>query len=192
MGETYKLIKTKVNYLLEDCDKVVIASTSLKKTSLALSKQNCDELFGIVDVEKWAKEHVDMDPNLEIGTSEYQNAQVDFKAGFNKKAELDKDKLFTAEEMKKGMSFAKDFINWQIKDEEMIAKYGFSCSKLNVDNSEDVFIQSLQQPKEIEVEIVMEEITEIYRDGTNKSVSVTKFDSNGCLILKKIKDGKEI
>ena len=152
-----------------------------------LSIQNCDELFGIIDVEKWAKEYVDVDPDLEIGTSEYHNAQVDFKAGFNKAMELNKDKVFTVEEMKKGMSFAKDFINWEIKDEEMIAKYGFSCSKLTANNSGDAFIQSLQQPNEIEVEIVMEEADVIRlknRRGGLTYMASYKLDSRGCLILK--------
>jgi hypothetical protein len=36
-----KLIKTKVNYILEDDKGVVIASTSLKKDGLALSLKNC-------------------------------------------------------------------------------------------------------------------------------------------------------
>jgi len=182
-----KLVKTENGYGLDDCDIIAFYSKNRPvHKHYKLSKENCDEIFGVVDVEKWAKEHVDEDPSLEIGTSEYHNAQVDFKAGFNKKAELDKDKVFTLEDMKKAMSFAKDFINWEIKDEEMIAKYGFSCSKLNPNNSEDAFIQSLQQPIEIEVEIVMEEAQENYRDGVSKSILVPKLDTNGFLILKKI------
>jgi hypothetical protein len=44
-----KLIKTDVNYLLEDDKGVVVASTSTKEGK-KLSKQNCDEIFGVVDV----------------------------------------------------------------------------------------------------------------------------------------------
>jgi len=44
-----KLIKTDVNYLLEDNKGVVIGSTSTKEIN-KLSKQNCDEIFGVVDV----------------------------------------------------------------------------------------------------------------------------------------------
>jgi hypothetical protein len=43
------LIKTDVNYLLEDNKGVVIGSTSTKEIN-KLSKQNCDEIFGVVDV----------------------------------------------------------------------------------------------------------------------------------------------
>ena len=46
----WKLIKTEVNYLLEDDKGVVIASTSLKEGINSLSKQNCDEIFAVVDV----------------------------------------------------------------------------------------------------------------------------------------------
>jgi hypothetical protein len=45
-----KLIKTDVNYLLEDDKGVVVASTSTKERINGLSKQNCDEIFGVVDV----------------------------------------------------------------------------------------------------------------------------------------------
>jgi hypothetical protein len=46
-----KLIKTDVNYLLEDNKGVVIGSTSTKEIN-KLSKQNCDEIFwGLYDTE---------------------------------------------------------------------------------------------------------------------------------------------
>jgi hypothetical protein len=53
-----KLIKTDVNYLLEDDKGVVVTSTSTKEGINGLSKQNCDEIFGVVDVEKLAEESV--------------------------------------------------------------------------------------------------------------------------------------
>ena len=40
-----KLIKTEVNYLLENDKGVVIASTSTKEGNNKLSKQNCDNIF---------------------------------------------------------------------------------------------------------------------------------------------------
>ena len=46
-----KLIKTDVNYLLEDNKGVVIGSTSTKEIN-KLSKENCDEIFwGLYDTE---------------------------------------------------------------------------------------------------------------------------------------------
>ena len=44
-----KLIKTEINYLLENEEGVIIASTSIKKGISSLSKQNCDDIFGVVD-----------------------------------------------------------------------------------------------------------------------------------------------
>ena len=98
-----------------------------------LSKQNCDSLFGVVDVEK-----------------------------------LNKDKLFTLEDMKKAYSTG-----------EIDALRTGSYSE-----KEKEFIQSLQQPK-IEVEIEME-----LEVDTSKLVGAIyghkpKLDSEGCLILKK-------
>ena len=39
-----KLIKTDLNYILEDDKEVVIASTSLKKKGLSLSLKNCQAI----------------------------------------------------------------------------------------------------------------------------------------------------
>jgi len=168
MEKKITLVKREDRYDLYGEQGEKIAS-SAPNTSGNLSKENCDELFGIIDVEKWAKEYVDEDSNLEIGTSENHNAQVDFKAGFNKAMELNKYKVFTIEDVKKAMMFAVDFRDWTVKDSEMVSKYGLSCNQLNPRNSIDVFIQSLQQPNEIEVTFDSEE-----------------KDSDGCLILTKI------
>jgi len=168
------LVKQEGRYVLYSENGVKIAS-SAPNPFKKLSTSNCDELFGIVDVEKLAKEYVDVDPNLEIGTSEYHNAQVDFKAGFNKKAELDKDKLFTLEDM----------FNLYTH----IVKNGIISGE-----EANEFIQSLQQPTEIEVQIVMDDSFEkngdIYIDENGKGNyhthnKITKLDKNGCLILKK-------
>jgi hypothetical protein len=52
-----KLIKTEKGYGLVSADKTQpIASTLNPHDSLKLSKQNCDEIFGVVDVEKLAEE----------------------------------------------------------------------------------------------------------------------------------------
>jgi hypothetical protein len=82
-----KLIKTDVNYLLEDDKGVVVASTSTKEGINGLTKQNCDEIFGVVDVEKLAEEskneYVKRFNN--ISKSDYMNG---FEEGFNKAMEL--------------------------------------------------------------------------------------------------------
>ena len=126
-----------------------------------LSKQNCDEIFGIVNVEELAQEVCD-----DTISSPYHC----YIAGFNKNAELNKDKVFTLEDMRKAFDEGCDMVD---SDERF----------------DDVFnrtIQSLQQPTEIEVEIEMEEVQEIYRDETVKWESVPKLDSSGCLVLRKL------
>jgi hypothetical protein len=100
-----------------------------------LSKQNCDSIFGIIDVEKLAEN--------KYGKGIYEIEQVDaYVEGFNKAMELNKDKLFTLEDVKKAY-FKGDYD----------ALYDGAYSE-----KENEFIQSLQQPSEIEVEIEMEEV----------------------------------
>jgi hypothetical protein len=130
-----------------------------------LSKENCDEIFGVVDVEKlaseYAKEANDISAKYDVKVLGDNNS-TPFKDGFNKAMELNKDKLFTLEDVK----FA-----W-LQGE--IGELSFS----------DI-IQSLQQPTEIEVEIEMELVS----DGLDEMAQpqhkrVPKLDENGCLILK--------
>ena len=133
---------------------------------LKLSKENCDEIFGVVDVEKLTEEYVDADPDLEIGTSEYHNAKVDFKEGFNKAMELNKDKLFTVDDVKKAFN-----AGWVQRHNEEGSHY----------ENMETLIQSLQQPTEIEVEIEMD----ICGDKVY-AVPEPKLDENGCLVLRKL------
>ena len=154
-----KLIKDHDEYMLINDERLVIATTDASK--MKLSKQNCDELFGVVNVEKLAEEY---DPNYTI--TDISNG-FHFIEGFNKAMELNKDKLFTLEDMFN--LYAHIVKNGIISGEEA-----------------NEFIQSIQQPTEIEVEIEME--LEI---DTSKLVGAIyghkpKLDSEGCLILKRI------
>jgi len=155
LGEEYKL------YSHDSC-----VATTQESPYKRLSKENCDEIFGVVDVEKlaseYAKEANDISAKYDVKVLGDNNS-TPFKAGFNKAMELNKDKLFTVEDVK----FA-----W-LQGE--IGELSFS----------DI-IQSLQQPTEIEVEIEMELVS----DGLNEMAQlqhkrVRKFNENGCLILKK-------
>jgi hypothetical protein len=82
-----KLIKDHQEYMLINNERFVIATTDksiLEVTDkMKLSKQNCDEIFGIVDVEKLADDYF---------KSTNENAvlwrRIDFKEGFNKAMEL--------------------------------------------------------------------------------------------------------
>jgi hypothetical protein len=147
-----KLIKTEVNYLLENEEGIIIASTSTKDGNNKLSKQNCDEIFRVVDVEKLAKEVL---PNDD--TTSRLSQQKGFVIGFNKAMELNKDKLFTLEDM---MNCWNKALKFQ-EHKQTLGEY----------------IQSPQQPTEIEVEIDMDILNEYDQP---------KLDSEGCLILKKI------
>jgi hypothetical protein len=172
-----KLIKTGLedyhmgHYFLNDTNYYAIGSTDFRwcKTSAGkpkykLSKENCDEIFGVVDINKWANEKVDNRFNETDGYHKfvYVDGIVD---GFNKAIELNKDKLFTVEDMKKAILWAHD------KSTE-----GVYLSRLPVDE----FIQSLQQSTEIEVEI---EVLLTERDG-GVVIETPKLDKDGCLILK--------
>ncbi len=149
-----KLIKT------ED-EQVIMYSLSGDNLpeNYVLSKENCDSLFGVVDVDKLAEEFL---KKHKFASSHIADI-TSFKYGFNKAMELNKDKLFTLEDMIRMSEFVK--IITQTEPHITIKKLVSS------------YVQSLQQPTEIEVEIDM---SNIY------AVPEPKLDSSGNLILKKI------
>ena len=175
-----KLIKTDVNYLLEDDKGVVVASTSTKEGINGLTKQNCDEIFGVVDV-IYKQVRNGFDGVIDSFTEAFA------KECINKAMELNKDKLFTLEDMKRAIDKAK-----QGSVKETHNGYGRPTERrFDLDDlSYDEIIQSIQQPTEIEVEIEME-CLDPNCDGINKKgVCIPgdkpKLDENGCLILKKL------
>jgi hypothetical protein len=171
--ETIRLIKNnKGDYYLIDPtkgtdanDEGFLLGSSRETNFKKLSKQNCDEIFGVVDVEKLAEN--------KYGKGIYEIEQVDaYIEGFNKAMELNKDKVFTLEDIKKAY---------------IQGKHG---GKTQAYVEFDDYIQSLQQPTEIEVEIDMQCLDPTC-DGVNrKGICIPgdnpKLDSEGCLILKKI------
>ena len=157
-----KLIKTPEQlYKLEfyNDEDMLACATAL------LSKQNCDKIFEIIDVEKLAEE------NYPSG-DDWTNAQslvrkLAFINGINKAMELNKDKVFTEEDMRKAY-----FDGYNDKEENKF----FNPSK------------SLQQPTEMDIEIEMEEISSSYlvTIGEVKTTKLKpKLDSSGCLVLTK-------
>lgn len=129
-----KLIKNHYGYtyFLADENGDGIATSDNGK----LSKQNCDEIFEVVDVEKLIEE-ADTS-HLSQYTSDSHQLMFDegFKIGFNKNAKLNKDKVFTEEDMRKAY-----FDGYNDKEENKF----FNPSK------------SIQQPTEIEVTFNPEE-----------------------------------
>jgi len=133
-----------------------------------LSYQNCNEIFGVFDVEK-----------LAIGYDLYEKINFvgqtrAYKAGFNKAMELNKDKMFTLEDMRKAM-------DW------IMTQYFEFHEQPSIGRREH-YLQLLQQPIAIEVEIETEtKVWEFISNGEFESFEIIpKLDSNGCLILKKL------
>jgi hypothetical protein len=129
-----------------------------------LSKQNCDEIFGIFDVEKLAHE---FSHNV-CGRSAY--AGIGFFAGFNKAMELNKDKQFTLEQVIEAMTL-------YIRKEYAMSQVLSMISELPLDSEIDV---------EIEMELMnIDEIREQGKGFLHGNTRKPKLDENGCLILKK-------
>lgn len=142
-----------------------------------LSKSNCDEVFGIFDGEIWADEEV---KTFRKGDERLQR-WFGFKNGFNKAIDLNKDKLFTLDNMRYFAGFTIGYTkNGVTKDTEKVLE-----DKL----------KSLIQPTEIEIEIVTYKDGDIRTQPGNKNIMFEhselldpleyKLDSEGCLILKK-------
>jgi hypothetical protein len=123
-----------------------------------LSKQNCDEIFGGFDVDKLAEE------SWGDKISSPYHAYIE---GFNKAMELKKDKMFTEEDI--------------LRVADIFYQVGMTKSTYT---KEDV-LESLQQPTEIEVEIVMKPYTEVSEGWILDKKEEPKLDENGCLILTK-------
>jgi hypothetical protein len=163
-----KLFKEEDIYYLS-IDNKLIGSTYPKLPkgiTYKLSLKNCDEIFGVVDVEELSMKN-------DKGIYRSVDGVISYRQGFNKAMQLNKDKVFTLEDM---MNCWNKALKFQ-EHKETLGEY----------------IQSIQQPTEIEVEIEMEVVPDFYsrsdEDGsifTSNKKEQSKLDSEGCLILKKI------
>ena len=155
LGDEYKL------YSHDSC-----IATTQESPHKRLSKQNCDEIFGAVNLMKLAEEH--SHKYYDVKTTDWHSNYNGFFSGFLKAMELNKDKLFTEFDIIKAFEYG-----WNQRH----------FDKTNEDELREIqkrFIQSLQQPTEIEVEIEMD----ICGDKVYE-VPEMLLDENGCLILKK-------
>jgi hypothetical protein len=172
------MILHKINniYSLMDNDKMIASSDldfQIDYEIKALSKENCDHIFGVVDVDKLAFNYAD-----EIGILHTTLAySKHFKAGFNKAIELNKDKLFTVDDLTHVIDIA---VQWALRTNGTGETYQEMSKRI---------YQSLQQPTEIEVEIVMDDIfdgIDSARIFSKEETSMPMLDKNNCLILKRI------
>ena len=168
-----KLYKVDNGYVLL-VDNIMYATDNDK-----LSKQNCDEIFEVVDVDKLGQKHYEV--HIKRGHTQEESLQrkIDFIVGFNKAMELNKDKVFTLEDMRTAMLNAIEMTDFQ---KEQFRKDNDYHIALDI-------IQSLQQPTEIEVMIEMEDLmtfASMPKEGENRVYEQPKLDSSGCLVLKRV------
>jgi hypothetical protein len=143
-----------------------------------LSKQNCDEIFGVVDVEKLANyEYPEGD---DWSPEESLVRKLAFLNGFNKSMELNKDKLFTLEDMHEALHLMNNTSKIEISGEALdIIKKITEVRESIIDK-----ILDSKQPTEIEVEIEMVFLGFEMESGLK--MEEPKLDSNGNLILRKL------
>jgi hypothetical protein len=173
-----KLVKQGDRWVLynEDGSKMALSTESPYNK---LSKENCDDIFGVVDVDKFSHEHCDR--LYHEGDINWERYRIHFKEGFNKAMELNKDKLFTEYDLRKA---------YQKGEEDSYTKGG------QTKEMENQFIQSLQQTEwDVEIELVCPHPLDTYicgmqygcdGDGCNHPNQIPYLDKDGCLILKRI------
>lgn len=90
---TYILSHNPSGWCIGSTDYEYISKHKGEQIVSKLSKQNCDELFGVVDVEKLAKMHHKLQYIEAYNPDIEPYVVADYTAGFNKAMELMKDKL---------------------------------------------------------------------------------------------------
>ena len=162
-----KLIKTEVNYILEDDKGVIIASNSLKKEGLSLSLKNCEAIANGYDLEELA---IESSREYFIKPIESPIFTFGYEEGFQKALEVTADKRFTLKEMVECWNRALEFQ----EHKETLGEY----------------IQSLQQT-EWDVEVCCyigngDKESDSFKDPIVTNTGIPKLDEDNCLILKRI------
>lgn len=156
-----KLIKTEVNYILEDDKGVVIASTSLNKEGLSLSLKNCQAIECGYDLDEVVEDIVKtIVPNDRGEDIWYGTSMAVGKQCFQKALELMSNKKFSEE----------DVISMIEKSRET----GLTAQ----------FLMLTKQQTEWDVEVEM--VPALSNNGNVYYGDIPKTDEDGCLILKKI------
>jgi hypothetical protein len=165
------LIKTdKDNYILVDStkgvyDKGYLIGSSRESEVLKLSKQNCDEIFGIYSPSELSKVLVEGERGA-------------FEFGYCLAREHNRDKVFTLEQVHKLLRLVHTLPNRELE------VYEDENNQLKID---DFISHNISQPTEIEVGIEMETINEgLDEKAQPQYANHPKLDGNGCMILRKI------
>ena len=154
-------IKDSILTIEGDSEHIIFGIEPFYKLSLA----NCNEIFGVVEVERLAEEEC---------LDETYWVKRFYKKGFNKATELNKDKVFTLEDMKQALFDLSDVIFNNCQK---------GISEQDCLNYRNLILNYLQkQQKEIDVEI--EQVNQLNIES-GKFEWKNKLDENGCIILKK-------
>jgi hypothetical protein len=178
-GKLYKMVE---GYILSITDDGIDDPYGITNPKLAedygwklLSISNCDEIFGVVDVDKLAMGY---DLYEKINFVGQTRAYI---AGFNKAMELNKDKVFTLEDIYDAVMLGVCFEDNGIKG---ISTY---------EELKELAVKRASKPTEIEVEIIMSPcyydtslggFSTSYTEG--KPIEEPKLDKDGCMILKRV------
>jgi hypothetical protein len=172
IGEEYKLYG-------EDGSCIATTQESPHKK---LSKENCDKVFGVINI-------------IDLAKRNSKHSEEDYIEGFIKAMELNKDKLFTVEDMISAYhQGANDGASYESACGDHDSYEQMKEAKKESEEDYSYFIESLQQPKEIKVEMIYDR--DCYSSAgwcdkltMSQCIMCTPVyplkDENGCLILKK-------
>jgi hypothetical protein len=168
----FELVKREDHWALYNEDGHKIAAT-IDGCNSKLSKENCDEIFGIFDVGALALEECNNTDPLRLDSVKYKQDpyfRIGYLKGYNKAMELNKDKLFTEDDLYRVF---------------LINSAGNNTTLRHF--FEETVLSMFEQPTEIEVEIVSELAYTVNENSETEMMPEPhiKLDENGCLILKK-------
>lgn len=158
----------------------IIASTFIPELP-NIDFNGLEEEFGIIDVEKLANNQFDEDTKLtEANVVWFETQDVQFNSfikGFNKCLSLNKDKLYTEEDLREAIKLAQNY-TCDVQYDENDERHEI----LKHTHSENMIIQSLQYKTEWNIEIDTEEKEYGHVDDYNKPhgfYKVPKLNSSG-------------
>lgn len=181
-----KLIKTEVNYILENDKGVVIASTSLNKEGLSLSLKNCQAIERGYDLDELVDEFIGCPEDMRTLSEDWRINS--FKSGFQKALELMKDSSLKPDPKlinSMCMRYRHDF--GLIKDENIKKSLRTTMTQLWEEVVGIGFYEG-QTEWDVEIEMIGPLVypANLPKKGEERPAYRPKLDADGCLILKRI------